>query len=208
MVNKKHENEYEDDNQEDVEVTNEELEMNEPDLEEVEAKEGNVIKTLREKLKTAETEKREALEEMQRAKADFLNAKRRLEEERVRDREKSKIKHVEELLPLCDSFQMAMSDKETWEKADGNWRKGIEGIHAQLQNLLTSYSVKAISPIGEKFDPYRHESLSTVPVENEEENDQVMQIIQTGYEMSKDNDETELIRPARVIIGIYEGGEK
>jgi len=108
------------------------------------------------------------------------------------------------MLPLCDSFQMAMSDKEAWEKADDNWRKGIEGIYSQLQSLLTTYSVKAIDAAGEKFDPRRHESLSTVPVTDEKDIDSVMQVIQTGYEVVKSDGEAELIRPARVIIGVNE----
>ena len=197
MVNKKHE----DDDQDDIEITDDITDTNDPDLESIEMTEKDVIKILRTKLKACDAEKRDLLEETQRTKAEFFNARKRLEEEKNRDRERAVIKHVERLLPLCDSFQMAMSDKESWEKADDNWRKGIEGIYSQLQSLLTMYAVTTIDPVGEKFNPRRHEALSTVPVTDEKDNDSIMQVIQTGYEMIKADGEVELIRPARVIIG-------
>ncbi|MDQ5950909.1 MAG: molecular chaperone GrpE, partial [Patescibacteria group bacterium] len=156
------------------------------------------------KLKHCESEKRETLEEMQRTKADFLNARKRLEEERLRDRERSKMNQVEELIPLCDSFQMAMSDRELWEKADENWRKGIEGIYSQLEKLLTKYQVELINPLGEQFNPHQHEALSTTKVKEEKEHDKVISVIQNGYQITHLNGTTELIRPARVLIGVYE----
>jgi len=191
-------------NQDDVEITNEEIDTNEPDLEEIEEKEKGVISSLREKLKTCEANKREILEEVQIVKADFLNARKRLEEEKNRDRERSTMKFVEQLLPLCDSFEMAMNDKETWDKADENWRKGVEGIYAQLKSILTAYSVKTVSPIGELFDPRKHEALSMAPVTDGAEHDKVVNVIQMGYELVKNDGETEQIRPARVVIGVYD----
>lgn len=190
--------------QDDVEITDTDLEINEPELEELEAKQSGFNNTLRNKLKACEVEKRDILEESQRAKADFLNARRRLEEERKRERERVTIEHIESLIPLCDSFQVAMSNKETWEKADENWRRGIEGINAQLQNILTVNNVSAINPINKAFNPYQHEALSTIPVTEESAHDTVMGVIQMGYEMKRNDGTTELIRPARVVIGAYE----
>ncbi|MCB9810916.1 MAG: nucleotide exchange factor GrpE [Candidatus Nomurabacteria bacterium] len=200
MVNKSNE----DKSQDDVEITNEETDVLEPDLEEIENNEKDIIKSLKVKLKACNEEKREILEEGQRAKADFLNARRRLEEERLRDRVRSQKKHIEELLPLCDSFQMAMSDKEAWEKADKAWRTGIEGIHGQLMRLLESYGVKVINPAGEKFDPYRDEAIGTEEVDDDRMVDTVVSVVQHGYEM-KVGDQTEVIRHARVTTGILKG---
>ena len=36
-----------------------------------------------------------------------------------------------------------------WEKADENWRRGIEGINAQLNNILAQHQVTTVSPLGE-----------------------------------------------------------
>lgn len=131
----------------------------------------------------------------------FLNARKRLEEQQITDRLRAKMQHVEELLPLCDSFQMAMNDKAAWEKADGAWRKGIEGIHGQLMRLLDSYGVTAIDPQGEAFDPYRDEAVGTEIVEDEKLVDTVVSVVQRGYEIQV-GEKTEVIRHARVTTGV------
>lgn len=202
MVNKKHVFGEEDS---EIEITNESLDIND-EVDEVVAEENqkDIIKSLRDKLKTAEADKRAAQEDLQRNRADFLNARKRLEDERKRDRERSIISHVEELIPLCDSFEMAMSNKEAWEKIDATWRKGVEGIAAQLQGLLTSYKVQTLSPLGATFNPSEHEALSTTPVTDQAAHDTVMIVIQKGYVLEKSDGTLELIRPARVIIGNFE----
>jgi len=196
MVNM-NENEHE----EFEEVTDEMTDTTEPELEEIEELSNNKLKDLREKIARLDTEKKELLEETQRAKAEFLNARRRLEEERVTDRLRSKKQHAEELLPLCDSFQMAMGNTEVWEKADKAWRTGIEGINMQLMNILSSYGVTAVEPIGEPFDPYKHEAVGTEVVDDEKLQDTVVSVLQRGYEITQ-NGTTDMIRPARVTTGM------
>ena len=200
MVNKINKDTHQDDR----ELTTEDLEISEPDLETVEARERDIIHSLREKLKVCESDKRNILEESQRGKADFLNARRRLEEERKRDGERARIAHVEELIPLCDSFEVAMANKEQWEKVDPVWRKGIEGISAQLNNLLNSYQVKVLNPTGETFNPHLHEAISTFAVADTVKHDKVVAVVQRGYSLLKSDGTLELIRPARVVIGVNE----
>jgi len=195
MVNKhdKDQNDFE-------EITDENIESKEFELEEVEELSNNKLKDLREKIARLDTEKKELLEESHRARAEFLNARKRLEEERVQDRKRAQRQHAEELLPLCDSFQMAMGNTEVWEKADKAWRTGVEGINMQLMNILNSYGVKAVDPTGEAFDPQKHEAVGTEDVEDENLVDTVISVVQKGYEMTQDGD-TYMIRPARVTTG-------
>lgn len=185
-----------------VETTNDEdIEIEEPELIDVEEKSSDKLKKLREKIARLEEEKRHILDDSQRAKADFLNARKRLDEERAKDRLRYQKQHVEELLPLCDSFQMAMNNKEAWEKADESWRKGVEGISSQLMSILSSYGVKVIDPQGEPFDPHRDEAVGTEEVDDKKMVDTVVSVIQRGYEM-KVGDTTEVIRHARVTTGV------
>lgn len=197
MVNNNDESDVE------LDVTNEENTVTEEvELEEIEEQGKDKLKQLREKLKQAEEDKKKAQDDLQLARADFLNARKRLEDERLRDRVRAKKQHIEELLPLCDSFQMAMNDKEAWEKADQSWRKGIEGIHSQLQSLLKSYGVTVINPAGAAFDPNKHEAVGTEVVTDKKLDDTVVSVIQSGYEITHDG-KTEIIRPARVTTGNY-----
>lgn len=190
--------------QDEIEITNtaEEPIMEDSDVVETDERFEDKIKTLKAKLKESEEKQREFHEELQRTKADFLNAKRRLEEERHRDKERAVEQMIERLLPLCDSFYMAMSDKVAWEKADPVWRKGIEGIHAQLINILGQYQVSEINPVGEIFDPSQHEALSTEKTTASEKHNEITAIIQLGYQRNV-NDVQNIIRPARVIVAEY-----
>ena len=68
------------------------------ELEEVEENSKEKIRSLQARLKESEQEKMEHLENLQRAKAEFLNAKKRLEDERQRDKERAVITQIEKLL--------------------------------------------------------------------------------------------------------------
>ncbi len=172
------------------------------DLEDAEMQAGDKIKKLRDKLKKCEADKLTNLEELQRAKADFLNARKRMEEDRLKDKKRTSIHFIEELLPLCDSFHMAMNNKEVWNNVDEVWRKGVESIFTQLQGVLQSHKVKTINPIGEEFDPNLHDAMGNVPVTNEAEHHKIITVIQPGYTM-EDNGSTDVIRPARVMVGEF-----
>lgn len=190
---------------------NEELEELEPiedeaieeaELEDIEAHSIENIKKVKAQLKTCEAEKMEHLENLQRVKAEFLNAKRRLEEERWSDKEHAVVKQIQKLLPLCDSFQMAMSNRDVWESIDSTWRKGIDGIYKQLQSILSSYGVHEVSPIGEVFNPEVHDAMTNVTVANKEDHHKIISVIQNGYVRTVGEKE-ELIRPPRVTVGEY-----
>jgi molecular chaperone GrpE len=141
-------------------------------------------------------------EEAARIKADFLNARRRLEDDRERDAVRLQITFIRSLLPLCDSFQMAMQDV-AWHNADGAWKKGIEGIYAQLQTILKQYNVSTIEPAGEPFDHHLHEAVGMEPTTNPDQQDMVMSVLQSGYELTE-GETKHLIRPARVTTGVLQ----
>ncbi len=185
----------------DFDVTDEEENEHEDiELADEEAAGAQKMKQLRQKLAACDEEKRQILEDAARTQADFLNARRRLEGERAQDKIRYTKKHIEALLPLCDSFEMAIGNKEAWEKADEGWRKGIEGIHTQLQQLLKSYAVAEIDANGVDFDPHKHEAIGTTPVTDKKLQDKVIHVLQKGYEINVDG-KMEVIRPARVTTG-------
>lgn len=142
---------------------------------------GETIKKLREKLKKLEAEKHEYLTGWQRAKADMVNGRKRDEEERREFAKFANERLIEELIPVLGSFDMAMGNKEAWEKVDKNWRTGVEYIYSQLIKALTDNGLKEINPINEKFDHAHHEATSYEPVTDEKLDHVILQVVQKGY---------------------------
>ncbi len=145
---------------------------------------GETIKKLREKLKKAESEKQEYLTGWQRAKADMVNARKRDEEDRRDFAKFANERLIEELIPVLGSFDMAMGNKVAWEKADKNWRTGVEYIYSQLVKALTDNGLKEINPVNEKFDHAHHEATSYEPVTDEKLDHVILQVVQKGYSLN------------------------
>lgn len=139
----------------------------------------DAIKNLKEKLKQALAEKQEYLTGWQKDKAEFVNARRRDQESQKDFARFSNENLISELIPVLDSFDMAMGNKETWEKADKNWRIGVEYIANQLKRVLSDFGLKVIDPIGKPFDPMRDEAI-----EDGKLNDIVTTVVQKGYELN------------------------
>ena len=149
------------------------------------------IKKLREKLKKAIEEKQEYLTGWQKAKAEFINARKRDEESQKEFIKYSNESLVSELFPVLDSFNMAMNNKETWEKVDKNWRMGVEYIANQLKKVLEEHGLKEIDPIGQKFDPMRDEAI-----EDGKESDIITTVIQKGYALNG-----KIVKAPKVKVG-------
>ena len=156
------------------------------------------VKKLRDKLKKAQTEKQEYLLGWQKERADFQNFKKKVNEEMAEFRKFAAEGFAEELIPVLQSFEMAFSNKEAWEKADKNWRVGIEYIHSQLLKVLEDQGVKEISPIGEKFDSSAHEIAEMIPVEDENDHHKIIEVVQKGYSLNG-----KILRAPKVKIGEF-----
>ncbi len=154
------------------------------------------ISVLRKKLSDCEEEKQTSLEDLQRARADFLNSKRRLDEQLVRDKERATDKILFELIALADSFDTAMIDRELWGTIDAKWRVGVEAIHTKLLSILKGNNVISIDPIGKAFNPNEHEAVSSIAVTDPSKADTVISVLQKGFMRNGT-----IIRPAMVVVG-------
>lgn len=169
------------------------------EIEEEETDSRALVTKLRERLKKCQEEKQEYLSGWQRAQADFVNARKRSEAEQKEFAVFAAENLLRELLPVLDSFEMAFSHKESWEKAAPEWRAGIEHIYAKLQSLIARNHVVAFSPVGEVFNPREHVSVSSVSVDKKEDDHHVVSVAQKGYKLAD-----KVLRPAQVVVGEYE----
>lgn len=160
---------------------------------------GAKLKQCKEKLALCQKERQEYLDGWQRSKADYLNQKRRLEEERRQEIERNAAHFIEKLLPLCDSFDLALQNLAKQNGAKSEWHAGIEQIYNQLMTVLKSYNVEVLVPLGLPFDPHVHEAVEDVSVTNPTQHHIIMDVLQNGYRVGE-----RLIRPAKVVVGNYQ----
>ena len=170
----------------------------EAEISDVEEDAENVLRKCKERLKVSQKERQEYLDGWQRAKADFLNNKKRREQEAAQEREREAARFAALLLPLCDSFERALAAVQNGGSAREDWRAGLEQIYNQLAAILKSYNVEAIDPVGAPFDPRLHEALSEREVAERAQDHAVLEVAQKGYRIG-----TALIRPAQVVVGKY-----
>ena len=157
-----------------------------------------MVKKLREKLKKAQTDAQEYLTGWQRAKADLVNARKRDEEERKEFVKFSNERLIDGLIPVLESFELAMANREVWEKADKNWRIGVEYIYSQLKKALGDAGLEEIDPVGKPFDHNRDEAAEYVPVDKESEHHKVLSVVQKGYNLNG-----RAMRPPKVRVGEF-----
>ncbi|HEY4508011.1 MAG TPA: nucleotide exchange factor GrpE [Candidatus Paceibacterota bacterium] len=150
---------------------------------------------LREKLSVCESSKAEYLAGWQRAKADLINAGKRHEEERRRFATLGEEAVLHEILPALDAFDMAMANREAWEKVDAGWRQGVEFIRSQLLGTLSRFGVEAFGAPGEHFDAARHHSIENVAAESASQDGTLAAVVQKGYARGD-----QVIRPAAVKV--------
>lgn len=144
----------------------------------------DTVKKLKADLKVALEERQKYLDNWQRDKAEFLNARKRDKESQDQMIKFANENLVAELLPVLESFEMAFANKEAWEKVDTNWRMGVEYIANQLKTVLENTGLKEVNPAGQRFDPMRDEAVGHDPVEKEALDHTITAVVQKGYEFN------------------------
>lgn len=180
---------------EDEFVPEEGAEQEDFEVEDAEELSADKVKKIREKLRASEKEKQEHLDGWQRARADFLNYKRRVEEDAKRSAEVHTARVADKLLPLLDSFALATRGP-AWDGADTNFKAGFEMIQTQLTGILKDLKIEVVDPNGEPFNPYAHEAISERVVSEESAVGTIIETVQPGYKIGDT-----VIRPARVVVG-------
>ena len=114
--------------------------------------------------------------------AEFDNAKKRLERERLEAQRFGAERVVRDLLPIVDSFDQAL---KTLASADAKDPVvvGVKLIHRQLHDLLNREGVQPIESVGQPFDPHRHEAAAEVPAADGQADHTIVEEIQKGYTM-------------------------
>ncbi len=135
-------------------------------------------------------ERDQLLDRLARMQAEFENARKRAERDKLEYREIATGNVVEQFLPVLDNFELALNSTGSAEQL----RSGVELIVKQMEEVLKGLQVNAVPAVGNEFDPRHHEALGTV--EREDLPDQhVAEEIRKGYKIRE-----RLLRPALVRV--------
>lgn len=170
---------------------NENLETSEQTEEqaEVEAQEVNP-------LEAAQAEAAEYKDKYLRAHADFENAKRRLEKDKMNAVSYANESFAKDILAVIDSFENALASIEGANEENSSdvlekMKEGVNLTYEQLKKILEKNHIKEVVCEGE-FDPEVHQAIMQVDSDEHEAGD-VVQVMQKGYTI-KDR----ILRPAMV----------
>lgn len=149
--------------------------------------------TPEEQIAKLEAQAAEYLEGWQRARAEFANARKRMDRDRAEARRNATIDVASRLLPVLDDFERALEAVPP-EIAGNSWFDGIELVQRKLYGILESIDIVRIEAIGQPFDPNFHEAVLQEE-SADHESGTVMKELQTGYRL---NDR--VIRPSMVVV--------
>ena len=141
----------------------------------------------------AEEKKRaeEYLKNWQRAQADFINYKRRSEQERMEFNSYANANLLLNILPVLDDMERAIKAIPE-EFASHDWVEGVKLVERKFKTILEGLGVKPILALGMAFDPKIHEAIR----HEKGKEGMVIAEYQKGYML---NDK--LLRPSRVAVG-------
>jgi len=149
------------------------------------------------KLEEENTQLKEEIEHLKdqllREKAEVENFKKRVNEEKIRERKYALTDFLMQLIDVVDTFDKAVNVKTDDEKLK-KFLSGFEMVNKSFKQILKNNGVSVIDCLNKPFDPTYHSAVETVKIEGVEPNT-VVEVIMTGYTY-KDR----VLRPSMVKV--------
>jgi molecular chaperone GrpE len=147
-----------------------------------------------EQLQQAQATIKDYWDQVVRMRAEVENNRKRAERD-VENAHKYALKNfVDSLLPVIDSMEMGHTAANAENATLESIREGSELTMTMFVQVLERSGLQQINPLGEKFDPEKHQAISMVEVPDATSNS-VIEVMQKGFAL---NDR--LIRPAMVVV--------
>jgi molecular chaperone GrpE len=146
--------------------------------------------SLEERIREAELEAEEHHDAWLRAKAETENVRRRAQEDIAKASKFAIERFAGELLAVKDSLEAALAAEAP---SIESLKAGVELTLKQLKTAFEKAKLGEVNPLGEKFDPHRHQAISVV--DSDQEANTVVTVLQKGYLIAD-----RVLRPALVIV--------
>ena len=144
-------------------------------------------------MKELEEKTEKYLNSLVRTRADFENYKKSV----IRDKENYDVMVKEKIVKkLIDHYEDLLRAQQVLEinHIDDSVKNGFEMIVKNYEKLLTEEGVRKMNCEGEKFDPYKHESV-IVEENNDLPDNTILEVIDKGYYLNN-----KVLKPARVKV--------
>ena len=125
--------------------------------------------------------------------ADLQNVRRRAEQDVEKAHKFALEKFSSDLLPVIDSLELALAHSSAEDENVKQIREGVELTLRQLVSAFEGAKLAEENPLGQKFDPNKHQAISMV--EADAEPNTVVTVLQKGYLLNE-----RVIRPAMVMV--------
>ena len=130
------------------------------------------------------------MDQFTRARADYQNLRRRVEQDQATARQQAARDILLQLLPVADDFDRAMANAPEGDDQQ-SWVSGTRMVGRKLLGILERYGVRRFVSVGQPFDPKRHEAVAT-----DGDGSTVVEAYQDGYLLGD-----QVLRPAMVRTG-------
>jgi molecular chaperone GrpE len=145
-------------------------------------------------LEAAKAEAAVNYEKFLRTAADLENFRRRTVREKDELRTAATGRVLEDIFPVLDTLALAINAARQPNAEVKSLAGGVEMVLGQLRTALANHGLKEINPVGEPFDPHKHEAISHRPSKDVAE-EHVLEVVRAGYSLNG-----RLLRPASVVV--------
>ena len=159
-----------------------------------ESKESSELESLKKQVADLTAKNKELEDKYFRSEAEIQTAQRRYSKERANLVKYESQRLGKDILPSVDNLERALQVKAD-DEVSSQLKKGIEMTLEGLVRALKDNGIEEIKADGEKFYPTLHQAVQSVPAENDDQKDHVVQVLQKGY-VYKDR----TLRPAMVVV--------
>ena len=164
--------------------------ITEPVVETVVEVHTDTLPSIEEQFRQLELKAAEHYDAWLRAKAEGENIRRRAQEDISKAHKFAVEKFAGELLAVRDSLEAALAVPE---QTVDSFKSGVELTLKQLVSAFEKNALQAVNPVGEKFDPHKHQAIGMV--DSEQEANTVVTVLQKGYLIAE-----RIMRPALVTV--------
>ena len=148
-----------------------------------------------EKIEEAELAADKAKDDVLRVQAEMQNLRRRTEQDVEKAHKYGQEKFSIELLSVMDNLERALDAASQHD--DESVKAIYDGVNLTLKSFMDCFSkfnIEVIDPLGEPFDPQKHQAMS-IQENPEAEPNTVISVLQKGYTLHG-----RVIRPAMVMV--------